>query len=224
MKPLAYDLFCGAGGATRGLQLAGYYVVGVDIRPQPRYCGDEFIRNDAVRFLDHLPRPRASIIWASPPCQRWSAPAQQRGTAESHPDLIEPIRDRLREWAATSGGLYCIENVPRAPLYTTLVLTGCMFGLSTYRKRKFETNFIVLAPQPGRAFGPKTRKDAVTVAGSSGGKSNRDHWQNGRKDAWQVAMGIDWMTNEEMAQAVPPAYAEYIGRAALAQAGSKRHG
>jgi hypothetical protein len=27
----------------------------------------------------------------------------------------------------------------------------------------------------------------------------------------------DWMSKDEMAQAVPPAYAEFIGRAALAQ-------
>ncbi len=90
-----------------------------------------------------------------------------------------------------------------------------MFGLNTFRRRHFETNFMVLTPQPGKPFGPKTRRDAVTVAGSSGGRSNRDHWRNGNKAAWQAAMGVDWMTNEEIADAVPPAYAEFIGRAAM---------
>ena len=37
-----------------------------------------------------------------------------------------------------------------------------------------------------------------------------------RKEA-AAAMKIDWMNRDEMCQAIPPAYTEYIGRYLLAQ-------
>jgi hypothetical protein len=36
-----------------------------------------------------------------------------------------------------------------------------------------------------------------------------------RKADGERAMGIDWMSKDELCQAIPPAYAEFIGRAAL---------
>jgi hypothetical protein len=63
--PRILDLFSGAGGCARGYQQAGFYVVGVDHRPQPRYAGDEFIQADATLF----PLDGFDAIHASPPCQ-----------------------------------------------------------------------------------------------------------------------------------------------------------
>ena len=32
---------------------------------------------------------------------------------------------------------------------------------------------------------------------------------------WREVMGIDWMNREELAQAIPPAYTEFIGKQLL---------
>src|SRR5215469_11993581 len=67
-RPRLLDRFCGSGGATRGYQLAGFYVVGVDIEPQPNYCGDEFYQADALdeEFIASLGPFDAQA--GSPPC------------------------------------------------------------------------------------------------------------------------------------------------------------
>lgn len=106
-KPRALDLFCCAGGATKGLQRAGFHVTGVDIKPQPRYCGDAFLQLDALSVrLDGY-----DFIWASPPCQPFSALRHMPTARTDHEDLIEPTRARL----ISSGVSYCIENVDGAP-------------------------------------------------------------------------------------------------------------
>jgi len=134
MKPRALDLFCCAGGATKGLQRAGFHVTGVDIKPQPRYCGDEFHQADALTF----PLDGYDFIWASPPCQAYSDMKQMPNAVE-HPELIEPVRERLN----ASGKPWVIENVEGAPLsvhapmlftnISGIVLCGTMFGLNTQK-------------------------------------------------------------------------------------------
>ncbi len=91
-KPSMYDICCGGGGATKGYQQAGFYVVGVDINPQPNYCGDEFIQMDALEFLFRLwagLHPEPVLIAASPPCQVYSVTASMSNG--KHPDLVKPI-------------------------------------------------------------------------------------------------------------------------------------
>jgi DNA (cytosine-5)-methyltransferase 1 len=201
MKPRALDLFCCAGGATKGLQMAGFHVTGVDIRPQPRYCGDAFHQADALTF----PLDGFDFIWASPPCQRYSL-GSLRWDPSKFPDLIEPMRQRM----ATCGAVGSIENVTRAPLRRDLMLCGTMFGLKVVRHRAFEC-FGFRPHQPDHKCAPRgctKRKEYVTVAGHGGFGSNA-------LPVWKRAMDIDWMSKAELAEAIPPAYSEFIGRQAM---------
>lgn len=200
MKPRALDLFCCAGGAGMGLHLAGFDVVGVDIEDQPHYPF-EFHKADAMTYK----LSGFDFIWASPPCQAHTL--CQRIRANKHPELIPATRERLRGSDAT----WVIENVVGAPLVNPIELCGAMFGLRTYRHRLFECSFPIQVPAhpehhaPVRKMGrPPKPGDFMHVVGNfSGVKQAR------------VAMGIDWMPRDKLREAIPPAYSEYIGKAAL---------
>lgn len=201
-QPRALDLFCGAGGAARGLQRAGFYVVGVDIKRQPRYVGDLFIQGDATN--PPIDFAWFDFIWASPPCQAYSKARKLQGNM--HPELVVPIRELLK----SNRHPWTIENVGGSPLRNPAMLCGSMFGLKVHRPRYFETSFPMpfdLAPPPGRQTKmgrPPKDGDLIHVVG---------HFVN--IPYARAAMGIDWMGQSELALAIPPAYSEYIGRAAL---------
>lgn len=200
----ALDLFCCAGGVTKGLQRAGFHVTGVDIKPQPNYCGDEFHQADALTF----PTDGFDFIWASPPCQKYSWSAKRWKDIE-RVDLVDLTRHRL----ATVDVPTVIENVVGAPLRVDLVLTGPIFNLEVIRRRHFELNFYCLSPAPVRPMGSVKTGEYVTVAGHGGDNIKG----RGSRAAKQRAMGIDWMSDEELNQAIPPAYSEFIGREAIRQ-------
>lgn len=214
----ALDLFCGAGGATRGLQMAGFHVTGIDIKPQPRYVGDAFIQGDALRPPVDL--ASFDLIWASPPCQAYSVAKTRSPHRPDHPELIEPVRDLLQ----ASGGLYVIENVPGAPLRFPVMLCGGQFGLGASggdgtwralkRHRLFETNFPMLSA--GCLCGSAEK---IGVYGNGGGWANRfDPDRRGYKGnvaESREAMAMPWATIKELSEAIPPAYSEYIGQWAM---------
>ena len=124
MKTL--DLFCGASGVARGLMQAGLHVVGVDLEPQPRYCGDAFTQADALAFLERADLSRFDFIWASPPCKAPTA-LRHAPRTKKHVDLITPTHPLLER----SGRPYCIENVVGARRYlkNPTMLCGSMFEL-----------------------------------------------------------------------------------------------
>lgn len=215
MRPLLLDAFCGAGGAAMGYYRAGFDVVGVDIVPQPRYPF-EFNQGDALEFIAAHGH-KFDVIHASPPCQVYSVTSSL--STGDHPALIEPTRAAL----AKSGRPYVIENVPGSPLKNPLVLCGTMFGLRVIRHRLFETAPpIWFAPGHCQHIGrvaPIFWGDLIKAGYQPGAGTVLDKFQyisvagkNFLKRDGQIAMGIDWMSTAELAQAIPPAYTEYIGK------------
>jgi DNA (cytosine-5)-methyltransferase 1 len=222
VRPRLLDLFCGAGGAAVGYHRAGFEVVGVDIKPQPRYPFT-FIQADVLEWMDvEIQAPaRFQAIHASPPCQLFTA-YQRTGNVGEHPDLIAETRDLLDE----IGLPYVIENVEGAPLIYPVMICGTMFDppMEIQRHRLFETNWPLDPPMwpcrhklNGRDRYPGGRSKSRT--GSSRGKVRATieigSWDI-PKPIQSHAMGIDWMTLEELSEAIPPAYTEFIGAQLLA--------
>jgi hypothetical protein len=210
-KPALLDLFSGAGGAARGYQQAGFCVLGVDINPQPHYIGCGFHQADALTF----PLDGFDVIHASPPCQDYSV-----GTGFGHkaqvPRLIAPTRERLLLTRVP----WVIENVvgARMHLRESVELCGSMFGLGLVRHRRFEMPWYSAWPPPHVCWSNDLDRDAVSV--TAHGPPPRWYRKNpGKKwsiQVWRDAMGIDWMTRDELREAIPPAYTEWIGRQLLA--------
>lgn len=209
MKPRLLDLFCGAGGASMGYHRAGFEVVGVDIKPQPHYPF-EFHWADAMTY----PLDGFDVIHASPPCQVFSVASNvHRNRGKEYPDFLTPTRERLRSWR----GIFVIENVPGAPMEPyTFILCGTMFGLKVFRHRLFQCSHLVFHPEHEKHGEKRIGEGYFSVAGGSGrwkswGTVHRNV-SKGSAAEWRGALGIDWMTRKELTQAIPPAYALWIGK------------
>lgn len=201
-----------------GYYRAGFDVVGVDIKPQPRYPFT-FYQADAMEFLmteqlwtatTRLWLTDFDAIHASPPCQAFTqASAKHRGRgglADERVDLLTPTRARLSRVRIP----WVIENVVGAARHMQgVLLHGGMFGLGTHRARLFESNVLLLRTRTPR--GPQglgvygKAPDGRTLNFASKQRAPRS------LEEARAAMGIDWMEWDELKEAVPPAYTEFIG-------------
>lgn len=199
MKLRIADLYCAAGGAAMGLHRAGFEVEGWDINPQPHYPFT-FHLGDALE----VDLSGFDAVWASPPCQAYTAMQNIRKNGHKHPDLVGTTREKL----ISSGLPYIIENVKGAPLKTSIMLCGTMFGLNIIKHRYFESNVDIplslCACDHRGVFDPwhglgrtavKMREAQGTPWMPVGGGSSRRRKRSG-----------------DLNNAIPPAYSEFLGR------------
>jgi hypothetical protein len=229
-KPIALDICCRKGGATVGLQRAGFHVIGVDIEPQPGYPGDEFLEMDGLSLLGHMRLNagitlRPDLIWQSWPCQEGNT-ATMSNRARGIVDMHEQFIPRARELSDKIGIPYVLEQP--ASSRKSLIRKDLVLCMDTFKgwmpppwvqkHRGFEISGFTV-PQPRhvphtgyvRGWRHGVRRDGPYVAGygNGGGKATAEELRH--------AMRIDWMTDRfDLCEAIPPVYSEYIGHAFLA--------
>lgn len=199
-----------------GYHHAGFRVIGIDHKPQPRYPF-RFAQGDALTILSALLRTEnIAAIHASPPCKTHTS--LKPFSSPDHVDILPETRAAL----IASGLPYVIENVPGAPMINPTVLCGSMFKLGVRRHRLFETNW-GLTPlrcrhAEQRAASPMyavkdyhTGTPVVRPSPVIGVYGRGQGLGPGEVGMWRHAMGISWMTQSELSQAIPPAYTRYIG-------------
>jgi DNA (cytosine-5)-methyltransferase 1 len=190
-----------------GYWRAGFDVVGVDNRPQPRYPF-EFHQADAMTW----PLDGFDVIHASPPCDDHS-PLANINPAKGTAWMLEATRERLEG----SGCMWVIENVERAPMPASVMYCGTEFGLKTVmpgvgevwlaRHRRFWSSLFLWGAGGCHCSGRKI----AGVYGNGAGGPKASTRGPGLAKASREVMGIDWMQRRELARAVPPAYTHYIG-------------
>jgi DNA (cytosine-5)-methyltransferase 1 len=237
-RPRLLDLFCGAGGAAVGYHRAGFDVVGVDNKPQPNYPF-EFYQADALEALENLSPGVAPIfiagfdaIHASPPCHDHS-PATGRNRKAQGPHgtgwMLHETISRLLHVPVP----WVVENVEGARMPRRVYnfrLCGSSFGLDLRRHRKWASNLLMLAPPCAHYWqqprfpaldGNRHRTEGYEPVGSRSylarvvGVHGHLNYA-GEREVRERAMGIDWMTPDELTQAIPPAYTRWIGAQLIA--------
>jgi hypothetical protein len=194
-----------------GYHRAGFEVTGVDIVPRPRYPFP-FVQADAITYVrDH--GHEYDLIHASWPCQ--AKCSLTKGTNATLADRYTDLLPAGRAAMEATGRPFVIENPDARP---DVVLCGANLGLAVIRHRRFELGGWTAAQPRHKRHNGYVRgwrhgvyRDGPYLAayGAGGGKATVPEMQ--------AAMGIDWTdVREELTEAIPPAYTEWVGRAFLA--------
>lgn len=204
-RPRLLDLFCGAGGAGMGYHRAGFDVVGVDINPQPHYPF-EFHQADAMTF----PLDGFDAIHASPPCHDHSSLGH---AADGTGWMLDATLDRL----ASNDSPWICENVVGPDVKMAgwwFILCGSMFDMQVRRHRRFGSSHLMIPPacrheEQGRPY---------TITGNGASKPHRHSLKPPSRHYWRY-LDMPWMEGKPhygVAQAIPPAYTEWIGQQLMA--------
>ena len=244
-KPRLLDLYCGAGGAAMGYYRAGFdEIVGVDIAPQKHYPFT-FVQADGLSYIREHGH-EFDAIHASPPCQKFTALRTMWNSREHEdqltptrallqqigkPYVIENVPGAPMEgaWVRLCGSMFALgvgsaelrrhrqfelggfyALTPPCSHYSRPLAVGVYGGGGKDNRRTIG----VYGDGNGRDY--RRHPATVLVTGHAGGASVRDGVQQFTTDERREAMGIDWMTGDELSQAIPPAYTRYIGTWLLA--------
>ncbi len=125
-KPIAIDLFCGAGGLSEGLRQAGFRVVGA-VEVDSLACSTYRLNHKRVKVWQNdirsvtgtgmmkslkLRPGELDLLAACPPCQGFSAMRTKNGTRRNRDRRNDLIFDVLRIIRSTRPKSVMLENVP----------------------------------------------------------------------------------------------------------------
>ena len=224
-RPIAVDLFCGGGGVAVGLMAAGYDVIGYDVEPQPDYPG-LFVQRDAMTLSPrHL--LSADFVWASPPCQAHIRMFGRDGKTR-HPEMLADVVAMLDAYGV---GRYAVECIPSAftdlavAYHLTLELGHFRAGMSNHRRRRFAVKGYQ-CPQPALRYPYSPCTVGLSGRGNKFARNRRRQSPTGPwLPAVQRIIGVEHIRTGTYAErtsrttnAIPPCYAEYIGRYSLPDA------
>jgi DNA (cytosine-5)-methyltransferase 1 len=130
----ALDLFCGMGGASLGLEMAGLDVTGVEFDPvacdmHRHVCSGDVIQADIAAIQpDGFLRP--GLLWASPPCQPFSQAGLRKGMADHRAHLIFEVPRYVK--ALLPRFVICEQVKAALPWWEQFALEFQEWGYSTW--------------------------------------------------------------------------------------------